>query len=159
MEKKHNIDKFQGYPHYPDKDDITRANNNNGKERLDKDDSPTPAQTDYSGDVRDTEVSIVPGTDADLTPEDIRMLQAAEQNMNSNDSNNLQKTSLDGVDNEGDSLSEESSLNMDMTGESLDVPGSHADDANENIGEEDEENNYYSLGGDLHESQEENKGE
>ena len=27
------------------------------------------------------------------------------------------------------------------------------------ISEEDEENNYYSLGGDLHEDQEENKGE
>ena len=41
-------------------------------------------------------------------------------------------------------------LNMD-----LDVPGSELDDENELIGEEDEENNYYSLGGDRHESQEE----
>lgn len=32
----------------------------------------------------------------------------------------------------------------------LDVPGSELDDADENIGEEDEENNYYSLGGDDH---------
>ena len=30
--------------------------------------------------------------------------------------------------------------------EGLDVPGSELDDANELIGEEDEENNYYSLG-------------
>ena len=34
--------------------------------------------------------------------------------------------------------------------EHLDVPGSELDDANEDIGEEDEENNYYSLGGDNH---------
>jgi len=36
-----------------------------------------------------------------------------------------------------------------MDGE-LDVPGAELDDANESIGEEDEENNYYSLGGDNH---------
>lgn len=32
----------------------------------------------------------------------------------------------------------------------LDVPGQELDDADEEIGEEDEENNYYSLGGDKH---------
>ncbi len=34
------------------------------------------------------------------------------------------------------------------TGGDLDVPGSEMDDENEDIGEEDEENNYYSLSGD-----------
>lgn len=37
-----------------------------------------------------------------------------------------------------------------LTGEDLDVPGSELDDREEEIGEEDEENNYYSLGGDKH---------
>ena len=37
----------------------------------------------------------------------------------------------------------------------LDVPGSELDDISEEIGEEDEENNYYSLGGDNHENLEE----
>lgn len=32
----------------------------------------------------------------------------------------------------------------------LDVPGSELDDSQEDIGSEDEENNYYSLGGDKH---------
>jgi hypothetical protein len=41
----------------------------------------------------------------------------------------------------------------------LDVPGSELDDADEKIGEEDEENNYYSLGGDDHDDLEEDKGE
>ena len=41
----------------------------------------------------------------------------------------------------------------------LDVPGSELDDADEVIGEEDEENNYYSLGGDDHSDLEENKDE
>lgn len=39
----------------------------------------------------------------------------------------------------------------------LDIPGSELDDENEAIGEEDEENNYYSLGGDNHENLEENQ--
>jgi hypothetical protein len=37
-----------------------------------------------------------------------------------------------------------------LTGEDLDVPGAELDDATEAIGNEDEENNYYSLGGDDH---------
>jgi hypothetical protein len=36
----------------------------------------------------------------------------------------------------------------DVSGDDLDVPGSELDDAQEDIGSEDEENNYYSLGGD-----------
>lgn len=37
-----------------------------------------------------------------------------------------------------------------LSGDDLDVPGSELDDSQEDIGEEDEENNYYSLGGDNH---------
>jgi hypothetical protein len=39
----------------------------------------------------------------------------------------------------------------------LDIPGSELDDADENIGEEDEENNSYSIGGDNHNDLEEEK--
>ncbi len=38
----------------------------------------------------------------------------------------------------------------DLSGDDLDVPGSELDDQQEEIGSEDEENNYYSLGGDNH---------
>jgi hypothetical protein len=38
----------------------------------------------------------------------------------------------------------------DVTGGDLDIPGSELDDELELIGSEDEENNYYSLGGDDH---------
>jgi len=41
--------------------------------------------------------------------------------------------------------------------EGLDVPGSELDDADEEIGEEDEENNSYSIGGDRHTDLEENQ--
>ncbi|HEY4147554.1 MAG TPA: hypothetical protein VGM41_01430 [Chitinophagaceae bacterium] len=41
----------------------------------------------------------------------------------------------------------------------LDIPGAELDDADEEVGEEDEENNYYSLGGDNHDDLEEDRGD
>ncbi|HUH75275.1 MAG TPA: hypothetical protein VLZ75_12850 [Chitinophagales bacterium] len=52
----------------------------------------------------------------------------------------------------------EKSFKDDMSGDDLDVPGSELDDQQEKIGSEDEENNYYSLGGDNHNDLEEDKG-
>ena len=43
----------------------------------------------------------------------------------------------------------------DLSGEDLDIPGSELDDDMEEIGSEDEENNYYSIGGNNHENLEE----
>ncbi len=57
-----------------------------------------------------------------------------------------------------DEEDEEAKLNAKLS-EGLDVPGSELDDADEAIGEEDEENNYYSLGGDDHNDLEEDKEE
>ncbi len=56
---------------------------------------------------------------------------------------NLEKTPLD----------EEEKDELDSSG--LDIPGADGDDALEAIGEEDEENNYYSLGGDRHDETQE----
>jgi hypothetical protein len=42
----------------------------------------------------------------------------------------------------------EKDFSEDVSGSDLDVPGSELDDSQEDIGSEDEENNYYSLGGD-----------
>ena len=47
----------------------------------------------------------------------------------------------------------------DVSGTNLDVPGSELDDDDEAIGSEDEENNYYSLGGDNHDNLEKDKGD
>jgi hypothetical protein len=44
----------------------------------------------------------------------------------------------------------------DLMSDDLDVPNAEADDAEEAIGSEDEENNYYSIGGDNHDNLEEN---
>ncbi len=46
-----------------------------------------------------------------------------------------------------------------LVGDGLDVPGSELDNQQENIGSEDEENNYYSIGGDNHIDLEEDQGE
>jgi len=45
------------------------------------------------------------------------------------------------------------------SGSDLDIPGSELDDKMEDIGSEDEENNYYSLGGDDHNDLDEYRGE
>ncbi len=52
----------------------------------------------------------------------------------------------------------EKNFEEDVTGEDLDVPGNEQDEENMGSGIEDEENNYYSLGGDNHENLEEDQG-
>ncbi len=52
----------------------------------------------------------------------------------------------------------EKSFKEDLVGDDLDVPGSETDIEQDNKGLEDEENGYYSLGGDNHEDLEENRG-
>ena len=76
----------------------------------------------------------------DIDPED------TSKNKESNENNKS------GANNEKD-------FNEDVTGSDLDIPGSEMDEKQENAGSEDEENNYYSLGGDDHNDLEENKGE
>ena len=53
----------------------------------------------------------------------------------------------------------EKDFEEDMSGSDLDVPGSEADDGEEGNGKEDEENNFYSLGGDNHNNLEEDQGD
>lgn len=53
---------------------------------------------------------------------------------------------------------EDLDFNEDISGSDLDVPGSELDDDLEEIGSEDEENNYYSLGSDDHDDLDESDG-
>lgn len=62
---------------------------------------------------------------------------------NDTDDVNLSLSELEHTDKDGDMLNEGSSVSA-MAGSDLDVPGAELDDANEAIGEEDEENNSYS---------------
>jgi len=63
----------------------------------------------------------------------------------------------DSSENDNDGLNEKD-FDDDLSGDDLDVPGSELDDEQEAIGNEDEENNYYSLGGDNHNDLEEDQG-
>jgi len=144
-------DEFPGYPHYPAKEDIMHPSNNMEKISSDEENlTRSGAYLESKNNIRpvsssmetavgnEDDLVIVPGTEADVTKEDLLML--GEQDM--------ERDEEEGIDNKV--------LSGDLDTEELDVPGEELDDANENIGEEDEENNYYSLGGDRHESLEEN---
>jgi hypothetical protein len=143
---------FPGYPHYPAKEDI--MDQRTDSHRVDADVEKLPGNRNASGvnerflagqDRKRVENSMTPqpglgndelgirmGTDADVNNDDLAALNSTDAEIGT-----PQNVSDD-------------DLNTD-----LDIPGSELDDDNESIGEEDEENNYYSLGGDRHESQEE----
>jgi len=135
-------EEFPGYPHYPSNEDIMNPNSEAERVRVDVENlTPMdklarpahqqqsqvapPEENPITMNDDDDEVKIVPGTEADVTREDLRVLNSMEETFRTTDS------------------------------QELDIPGADLDDENEEIGEEDEENNYYSLGGDNHENLEE----
>ncbi len=83
------------------------------------------------------EVKDIPGQ------EFIADLEMNTEKIPANDDARSNRISLASTDNEGDPLNEKSAT---RTGSDLDTSGVDEDDLNESIGEEDEENNIYSLG-------------
>lgn len=71
---------------------------------------------------------------------------------------NPEDPSKNKIPNEEEGTFNEKNFKDDKSGDDLDVPGSELDDQQEIVGSEDEENNYYSLGGDNHNDLEEDKG-
>ena len=140
-----------GYPHYPPEEDI--MNPQSGFKKISADEELANSKTLSSRNLKPgehnenpedqgDEIKIVRGTEADVTREDIQLLGPREGDLDSGDDELVQGNSrVDEVSNEDD----------------LDVPGSDLDDENEELGEEDEENNYYSIGGDRHENLEEDQ--
>ena len=140
-----------GYPHYKASEDILDPANdvlrvdvdveNISRDRSVSDESiaaGAPGAVDsgmekpFDPDPEDDELGIVPGTEADVTEDDLIALGELDKDMDLGEDEAI--------------LARNPQLMTD--GEDLDVPGEELDDANEAIGEEDEENNYYSLGGD-----------
>jgi len=80
---------------------------------------------------------------ADVTADERALLDESMNNSLTEDNLNLKRSALDNTDNDGEPLNERSMAD-DLSGEDLDVPGSEDDDANQAIGEEDEENNSFS---------------
>ena len=81
-------------------------------------------------------------------------------NKNKNEENTDPENILeDKIPNSSHNSNNEKDFDDDVSGEDLDIPGAELDDENEAIGNEDEENNYYSIGGDNHNNLDENKDE
>lgn len=102
----------------------------------------------------DDEDTIVMGTEADITATDREMLEKGDDYMPTGDEDRLNQASMDSTDFEGEKLNE-ASFGSERTGSDLDTGGIEDDDAMENIGEEDEENNQWSLGSDRQSQNEE----
>lgn len=143
MENENNETIFPGYPHYPPKEDIMDKRNNKEikidvenlsrkSKVLSKYDDLNNQENSMSGDITLTgEQTSSEKNDSDITSEDLLALGESERRFG---------------------------LEIGKEGDQLDVPGAEEDDPNEKIGEEDEENNYYSLGGDAHENLSEDQG-
>jgi len=86
---------------------------------------------------------VLPGYPTNPASEDIYSQGKLEEEINPEDMLQKNENEEPGVNNEKDYMD-------DSSGNDLDVPGSELDDAQEEIGSEDEENNLYSLGGDNH---------
>lgn len=143
---------FPGYPHYPAEEDIMYQHTDSHRVDMDVENLPNlrnangvsqrfkPASDEQdrsrgNKDVNETgdEMDRQTRNDADITYEELTMLNSTN-----------------------DEIGIPQNVSNDELNTDLDIPGSELDDENEEIGEEDEENNYYSLGGDRHENLDEN---
>ena len=89
----------------------------------------------------DTDEDILLDKELNVTSTERDLLQRSSESIATLDDEQLNAATLDSTDNEGEKLNESSG----RSGNDLDVPGSEDDDADEKIGEEDEENNSYSI--------------
>lgn len=148
--EKNDNEEFPGYPHYPAKEDIMSPNSDMERVPLDvenltpsgkftnlkQEKNPLSNQppVDATSSTDDEDISLASGNESDVTRDDLIALGGTRYS-----DNDLQNTTRTNT----------------VDGEDLDIPGAELDNSNEEIGEEDEENNYYSLGGDRHENLEE----
>ena len=91
--------------------------------------------------VLDTDDDIITDKTSNVTRTEKELLKRSSESMATPDDQQLNRADLDQTDNDGSPLNEI----IDHSGNDLDVPGSEQDDPNEKIGEEDEENNSYSI--------------
>ncbi len=116
-----------GYPHYPASEDI--MNSSEEKLGLDIENPEAPIIENKVDELEliDSEIELKEGNDADVTEEDLVVLED-ELAMDLGDDETLRQRLFQ----------------VDMEGKDLVVPGAELDDAQEEIGSEDEENNFYS---------------
>jgi hypothetical protein len=95
-------------------------------------------------DLDEGDIGIVAGNESDVTEEDLQALGPKDLSMDGGEDEQLLKNRV---------------YPVDMAAQDLDIPGSEGagDVEDEAIGPEDEENDFYSLGGDRHEDHIEGK--
>jgi hypothetical protein len=104
-------------------------------------------------DDEEDETDIVMGTEADITKEDKTTLERAETYLPTRDEDRLQQARMDTTDFEGDQLNEDS-FGEDHSGRDLDIPANTDETRTDAMGQGDEENKRYSLGGDRQDANE-----
>jgi len=158
---------FPGYPHYPAREDILNPQNHTervnanvenlthdslrnepaDKKKLQEPINPkevTGVSPDETKGEDIDDLGIVMGTEADVTEEDLAMLGDKDQDMDMNEDELVRKEGLDDTDFDGDPLNE-AAVDEDSTGDDLNIRDSGDEDARKEM--DDEENDYYSLGG------------
>lgn len=108
----------------------------------------------FDDDATDDEDEAIPGTEADVLKEEKLALQQAAVDMPTGDNNQLLRASMDNTDFEGEKLNEDSFGEV-LSSADLDIPDEVDETTTTAMGQGDEENKYYSLGSDRHDSQEE----
>lgn len=141
---------FPGYPHYPASEDIMAQETGNYRVDVDVENIPnnknvTGVSQRFDGGSRDR------AKDA-MTP------QPGLGNDDKDSEYDVTEDELAALNSTDAEIGTPQNVSNDDLNTDLDIPGSELDDENEAIGEEDEENNYYSLGGDNHENLEEDRG-
>lgn len=105
----------------------------------------------FDDDDQDEDTSPNMGTEADVSQTEKALLERSSEDEPDEDDTRLRRAELDNADAEGEPLNE-GSLATDVSGGDLDTSGVDSDDPMEAIGEEDEENNTYSLGSDSNDN-------
>ncbi len=163
---KEDNNEFPGYPHYAAKEDIMDTRSDAERVNIDVENLPNfhnatsphrlnPGMDDArsnstpAGPEADMEadLGIEMGTEADVTSEERKMLED-DMYYPTQDEDRLRQARLDDTDFDGEKLNEESfGAGQAESGTDLDIDAS-SEPVNHTTAEDDEENQYWSLGGD-----------
>ncbi len=151
--EKANDKAYPGYPTYPASEDITAnekevpLNEESDPQRpLSEAGKPAMPPGETLGETGTKKGDpLVTSDSSNVSDEERALLDESERGMDGSDDEMAPaRAHLDETDMDGTPLNEAAGRE-NFLGDDLVVPGSELDDANENIGSEDEENNYYSL--------------
>lgn len=172
MDQDRGDNEFPGYPHYDKKEDIMDGRSDAERVNVDVESLPNfhnattahrlhpglendratnSSPTEVDADM-DTDLGIEMGTEADVTAEERKMLED-DMYYPTRDEDNLRQARLDDTDFDGEKLNEESfGGGQSETGDDLDIDSGPDATLTDAMGQGDEENQYYSLGGDEKDS-------